>query len=418
MAKDERSIGKNIIWNSVGTLFYFGCQWLLTVLVVRLNNNYSSAGILALAMSIATPLITVATLNLRTFQVANMDECFSDGDFIFTRTVTSIAALAICIILVVCGKYSNYTSICIILFMCYRLSEAIIDVLHGIDQRAWRLDLAGKSSLLRGSIMLAAFVVGEYCFKNLLVSIVLMGLAVYSVILCYDIPACKRCTQLNLAHNRGNIFSLVKVGIPLGASSFLLGLLSSIPRLFMENWYGEEALGLFGSITTITVLVPQFANFIFGPLVPLFAERWKSGDVKGFNRLLAANVAGIALIGAMALIVGYFFGEWGLSLIFGDSIRPYSYLLCPVIGTAIITAYIWLLVTVLTILGDYNMLAWIGMVSVVVCVIASACLIKESAFIGTVLATTVGLSLECILHGIRVAILIFRKMKTGKRTGW
>lgn len=51
-------------------------------------------------MSIATPLAVVATLNLRTFQVANMDERFSDGDFLFTWAITSIVSLAVCVIVV------------------------------------------------------------------------------------------------------------------------------------------------------------------------------------------------------------------------------------------------------------------------------------------------------------------------------
>lgn len=409
MLKRDKPIGKSIIWNSVGTLFYCGCQWLLTVLVVRLNDNYSDAGILSLAMSIATPLTTVAMLNLRTFQVANIENRFSDGDFIFTRAITSIISLIICIIVALGSRYSYYTSACVILFMVYRLSEAIVDVLHGIDQRAWRLDIVGKSFLMRGSIMLLAFIIGEYFFRSLPISIVLMGVGVYGVILYYDSPSCKQCTQLSLVVNHRNLFPLVKIGVPLGAFSFLLTLLSSIPRLIMEHWHGEDFLGIFGAITTITLLVPQLSSFIFNPLIPVFSDRWKASDIKGFNKLLLGSVAAIALIGTVALISGYFFGEWVLSLIFGDSIRPYSYLLCPVLGTAIITAYIWLLGNILTILGDYNVLAWLSLVSAAICLVASILLIPESAFIGTILATAIGLSMELILLGVRTVTIILKE---------
>ncbi|MEY8232654.1 lipopolysaccharide biosynthesis protein [Oscillospiraceae bacterium 50-16] len=416
--KYDETIGKSVLWNSVGTLFYCGCQWLLTVLVVRLNDDYSDAGILSLAMSIATPLATVAMLNLRTFQVAHIEDCFSDGDFIFTRIITSLVSLIICIVAVCAGRYTVYTSMCIILFVIYRLSEAIVDVLHGIDQRVWRLDIVGKSFLMRGSIMLAVFVIGEYYFSSLFISIVFMALTVYGVILFYDAPACRKSTQLSLEVNYSHLFPLIKIGVPLGAFSFLLTLLSSIPRLFMEHWHGEDILGVFGAITTITLLVPQLSSFIFNPLIPVFAERWKTSEIKGFNKLLLGSFMAIVLIGIVALISGFFLGEWALCLVFGDSIRPYSYLLCPVIGTAIITACIWLFGNILTILGDYNMLAWLSLVSVTGCLFASIILIPENALSGTILATTIGLLIECALLSTRTLGLIYKRIHMQKRTGF
>lgn len=407
----SRRLGSNILWNSIGTIFYFGCQWLLTVLVVRLNGNYSDAGVLSLGISIATPLATVASLNLRTAQVANMDQRFSDGDFIVTRAVTTALALALCIIVAIGSGYTLYTALCVVLFTAYRLSEAVVDVLHGIDQRVWRLDLVGKSFLIRGGLMLAVFVVGEYFFQSLPLAIILMGVVVYGVIFFYDVPACRGCTQLNLNLYPENFFPLIKIGVPLGAFSFLLTLLSSLPRLFMEHWHGADVLGVFSSIATITSLVPQLANFIFAPLIPLFAERWKAGNIKGFNGLLAVSTAAAAAIGAAALLGGALLGEWGLCLIFGESIQPYSYLLCPVIGTAILTAYLWLLGTVLTVTEDYNALALLSLVSVVGTLIASVYLIPGSVFWGTIWATAVGLSIELVLLGFRTAWIILKKKR-------
>lgn len=53
------SLKSNMIWNSIGSLTYYGCQWLITILVVRVSDSFEAAGTLSLAMSIAnifTPL--------------------------------------------------------------------------------------------------------------------------------------------------------------------------------------------------------------------------------------------------------------------------------------------------------------------------------------------------------------------------
>ena len=48
----ELSLKLNMLWNSFGSLFYLGCQWLMTVMVVRLSNGFDAAGTLTLAMSV------------------------------------------------------------------------------------------------------------------------------------------------------------------------------------------------------------------------------------------------------------------------------------------------------------------------------------------------------------------------------
>ena len=32
------SVGQNALLNSIGSLFYLGCQWLITVLVIRIGS--------------------------------------------------------------------------------------------------------------------------------------------------------------------------------------------------------------------------------------------------------------------------------------------------------------------------------------------------------------------------------------------
>ena len=46
------SLKQNMLWNSFGSLTYLGCQWLITILVVRLADGYDDAGTLSLAMSV------------------------------------------------------------------------------------------------------------------------------------------------------------------------------------------------------------------------------------------------------------------------------------------------------------------------------------------------------------------------------
>ena len=57
-------------FNSMGSLFYLLCQWLLTVVVVPLC-SFEAAGILTLSISLTNVFFTLATFGIRIFQVSD-----------------------------------------------------------------------------------------------------------------------------------------------------------------------------------------------------------------------------------------------------------------------------------------------------------------------------------------------------------
>jgi len=411
----KKSLGSNFIWNSIGTTFYCGCQWLLTVIVVYYRGGYSDAGILSLAMSITNVLIVIASLNLRNFQVSELDGKFDDGDFLLTRLLTSAVSLILCLCVVVYSAHGRYESICIMAFMVFKVSEVLADVFHGIDQRAWRLDIAGKSFILRGVATLVSIGCGMLFGGNLLFTICLMAALSYLIILFYDFRQCQKQFYFNFCHSRSNVVALIRIGIPLALYTIFLNLIVIFPRLQIEEQYGKNLLGIFSSIATPTVLVTQLASFIFNPLMGIFAECRIERNKKRLYRLLLITFGGTVIVGILSVIAGRVLGEWALVLLFGESIREYAYLLVPIIYTAILTAIIWLLCGLLTVFKDYIMLAALTSISMIVCMISSAPLIAEHQLPGAVLALTFALVVETLLLLLRFILLLkrFYKMVPG-----
>lgn len=406
---NKRSVGNNMIWNSIGATIYSGCQWLLTVLVVRLNGNYADAGILSLAMSVANPLYNLATLNLRTFQVSNMLDQFSDCDFLVNRLFSSgISILLVSCWLAVKG-YDSYTVLCIIIFSFFKLSECIADVMHGMYQKVWRLDIAGKSFLMRGAALLAAFCCGELLFSNLLAAICLMAVSAHGIIYFYDFRQCKQYVNPDFEFTKKNVFRLFRFAAPLALYSLFLNIIATVPRVQIETQYGEEALGIFASIAIPTAIIQQTASFIFNPLMGIFAECRKNNDRKGLMRLLALCIGSILLISVGSVIVSELLGEWGLVLLFGESIREYTFLLTPVVYTAILTAVIWFLCGLMTVYEDYTALAVITATALGLCFIAAPNFVKKSGLMGAAAVWFISLGTAMLLLSARFIWLLRRE---------
>ena len=61
----ELSVEQSLVWNSVGSMVYLICNWLITVLVVTLGSDISMSGSLAVAMSVGNIFATIVLLRAR-----------------------------------------------------------------------------------------------------------------------------------------------------------------------------------------------------------------------------------------------------------------------------------------------------------------------------------------------------------------
>ena len=112
----NRNIGRNLIWYSAGYTVYMFSLWLITIVVVRLS-GYEDAGVLSLAMSSTSVFYAISMWGMRSFQVSDITEEYSDNTYITSRLITSSLALIICIIFILISGYDRNTRICILLYI-------------------------------------------------------------------------------------------------------------------------------------------------------------------------------------------------------------------------------------------------------------------------------------------------------------
>ena len=115
MTEKKLSIQSSIFWNTVGSMFYLACQWLITVLVVRLS-GVETAGILSLCMSVCNIWYCIAVYGMRNFQVSDTLNRYSHGSYIFSRLISCGIAGIGCLLYTLAMPYNLITTICILLY--------------------------------------------------------------------------------------------------------------------------------------------------------------------------------------------------------------------------------------------------------------------------------------------------------------
>lgn len=329
------SLRRNVLWNTVGCVFYQGCLWLMTILVVRLSDGYQNSGALAFAMSVGNVYTALGTYNMRTYQISDINNENTAANYVALRLVTTMGAL------VVCGTYaflvspSKLTLGVIWSFLLFKLDESFTNVLYGVDQKSMRMDFIGVSQIVRGIVVVGVFSAGMIVTQNVVISLLGVFFGCLSVTLAYDIPHARRlASSLVPKISLERCAHLLKVCFPSVLSLVLGTLVVSTVRQHFGIVYGEEALGIYASVATPCVIIQVLAQNVYTPLLGPIAEDYRRGNVsagrRGAARLMLLLVCvALALSAALGLV-----GEPLLETFYGQSILPYVYLLFPALLVA------------------------------------------------------------------------------------
>jgi len=346
-----RVVQKNMVWNVAGSVGFIGAQWMMTILIVHLA-GYTEAGYLSLGLSLTNVFTNIAYFGIRNFQVSDTAGKYSADVYVSHRMIAVAVAFVLYGLFVLVNGYTAYVTVFLLLFIVYRLSEPVADVLHGIDQKAWRLDVAGKSFLLRGALTLALFIVLERLTGNLAVTTFAMLAAAYGVIVLYDVPGARRCTPFSLRAGKGQIASLTRECWPLFIYALCLNAVVPIPRYFLERLEGSQVLGYYSSVAIPASVVQLLSSYIFSTFTALFSEYLARGEKEKFLALFRRLCFAVVGLTVLALCGCALLGEWALALLFTEEIRAYAYLLLPTVFCCGVLALTWFLGAVLTVLRD------------------------------------------------------------------
>lgn len=403
--REGRSVKQNMMFNTVGSLIYYFCQWLMSVLIVRIS-GFSDAGILALAMNVTAAPAIVGLFNIRSYQVSDIEGQYPDKIYLYSRIYTNILAYLICFGVVLVNGYSLKKAVVIMTFMFFKMAEGFADVYYGIDQKRERMDYAGVSLSLRGIGALVLFCLGFQIFHNLLVSIAAMTLFSFAVIFFYD----RRVTKIDkeTEENTGAMIkSLLLTCFPLAVVAFLNNLSLSVPKLFLERYFGEEIMGIYSSVSSPTIVIQLAATTLFAPLIPLLTAEYNQNNKDKFMKIIRQFVLLMAVITVVCLVGGKLLARWGLVLLFGKEIEAYVGLFLPVVLVAILIAINASLFSICTLIREIKTQYIIGFAGIAGALLLSVTVVKEGAMVGVNWAMIGTLLIQIVIQ----LILIWKNLK-------
>lgn len=352
-APEGLSLKTNMLWNSFGSLFNLGCQWLMTIFIVRLSNGFDAAGTLSLAMSVFNIFSPIALYRMYTYQVSDVRHENTVGEYFGFRMVTCTIALGMALAYAVTTCPLDSTA-AIFAFAVYKCTGLLIDVLHGLDQQHHRMDYIGKSLAAQGALSLTLFCIAQTLTSNLVIAFLCMTVGTALIGLLYDLPRSTRFEQLKIGISRKKTAHLLKYCFPIVVAAIACSAAPSLPRQILASIDGASSLGIYASVAAPAVIIQMGASYIYNPLLGYFSEAYENKDMKQLAVLLLKASAAIAAIGLIAAIALLLIGEPLLVFLFGSQIAPHVYLMTPIIICTAITAYVWFLNDILVAIRHFK----------------------------------------------------------------
>lgn len=397
MQKEEKRIGKSIIYNSLGSGVYLFCQWIITFIVVWIA-GYEVAGMLSIAMSVATTFVVIATFNMRNYQSSDIVGRYSEKTYLISRVFTSSISMLVTFVYSILQGFSFYQFLCINVFMLFKIGEAATDILHGSLQKKWRFDVIGVSYFARGILSVTFFSIGLYLTKDLLVALCLMAIGTIVFIMLYDVKMYKSEYSIYGSFRFGDMMRLLLQCVPMVLYGLTFNYVSMYPRVAVEEMFGTELLGFYASVAAPALIIQTASTFIFNPFISVFAGHYNDGKLKEFRRLTIKILLFIFLFGVAGVILGNFVAPLALPLLFGEEITPYIYLFSGVVIISTITAIIWFLGTLLVIVRNYSGLLLGAATSVVVTLLTTEFFLNKYELGGINVTLMVALSAQAMVY--------------------
>ena len=314
-----------LIWNMSGICFYYLCRWLINISVVRMSTDFLDAGILALAVSITGIWNVVALFSVRNIQVSDIKNEYSDNEYISARIITVAAAILLCAGHALLFAGSINQALVITVYMILAASVSFADVMHGILQKQWRMDLIGISYVLRGIALIVPFVL-LYHYLGLLPAVI--GMAFFSIIIvfAFDIRFARKYTDIKIRFVWRRILSLIKICLPLVIVTALSTLIPSVTRMALEKLTDTETLGVYGSVTLPANIIQMVVMSAFAPFANVFTRCFQEQNKKKYLTTFWAGTTGIIIFFALFFVLTIPFGDWLMRLLFGAGMEKYTYL--------------------------------------------------------------------------------------------
>ena len=401
------NLKKEYFWNTIGSGAASFISLIYLIIVTRINDT-DVAGAFTLSFSNACMLYAIALYSGRTYQVTELNKSVTDNDFLFQRLICSFITIIMTMVVAFVYRYSGLKLILLMLLSLSKIIEAISDVYHGYMQKNNRLDIVGKSLLLRTLMSTVLFTLIEILFKNIVLATSIIIITNLITLLFIDVKYGRKYKEKSKV-KKSSIRHIFIFGFFTFSITLISNFLYNIPRYGIDRYLNDNLQAIYGIIVMPATIIMVINQFVIQPLITVLKDSYEKKNKKQFLMYIKKIITITILVGIVSIIAGYFCGIPVLELLYGIKLSKYliSFLII------ILGACLYTIATVfsnsLIVIRKTKIQFYIYLSVTFVSYVISDLIIKRYGFTGAVYSYLIMMMVLLILYIVSFITIINKK---------
>lgn len=387
---------KIFFWNMAGSTCN-ALASLIFLVAVSWCFDDNIAGIFSIGFAIAQLMWTIGYFDYNnTYQVTDVKNLFSFGDFLAFRILSCLIMIIISLINITLKNYDLYKAGIALLLCLFKSIDAFSGVFYGLFQKHERLDISGFSLAIRIILSVISLVLVMFVTKSLACAIITMCIVSVLWVVFYEFSKAKKYTVIKPMFKIINIKKLFIDCLPLFISAFVITYIGNIPKYAIDNYMNTQSQAYFNYIFMPAFVINLFSVFLLRPMLTSLAKLWNERDIKKFLSTIYLLLGWILFLTIAAVIFAYLLGIPVLNLIYHTDLSAYRFSLMLIMIGGGLSAATNVFFNIITILRHQRTLLIGYIASALISAVITPGFVKSNGITGA-----------CISYIISMAIIVF-----------
>lgn len=356
---------KNVLWNMIFSILNAGQSMLLLMIVNRLAGE-DIAGLFSFAFSVAVLMMNIGTYGIRNYQVSDVSEQYSFGEYcgfrFFTCFVMAIGSIGYVVI-----KGFEADKTVLILVLCgMRIVECMEDVFHGRYQQKQRLDVACIQGTVRILLSVMAFFLTLWVSHDIITTAFLYTITNLLCFLAFTVPTIPQFGGFTLTWDKKSFMTLLIECFPLFCGYFFSTYLGNVAKYAIDDYGTYQMQAHFNMIFMPVLVINLISTMIFRPVIVDMATLWNKGERRAYQHFVWKQLGWIGILAIVIIPLGIVIGLPILSILYGARLTCYRYpFFLLLLGGCFSAVSSFLNVCIITIRQQKKLLFVIALISII-----------------------------------------------------
>ena len=339
MPDTSQSSSRTYLWTFAAGLLYAASTFAMLMVIVHVSGAYWG-GVFSLALAVVQQLLTIGCFSVRTYQVSDVREIFTFGDYLSSRVLTCLLMVVAGLVWLGFSGYSKHQTHAVLLLLLLKTAEAFANVLEGRYQQSDRLDTACRCAFWKTLIPLLFFMVSIILTRQLLASLAIYAGLYIVLTLAFDGQLVGAFGGLAFRWNQARQGALFRACLPLFVNAFLLTYITNAAKYAVHTQKGAARLSIYSAMFMFAYAIPMLSMFLLTPRMTNLARAWHAKSRRAFAVGIAWQILLIAVLTLAGVAAAYGWGAAILTRLFGLDLMPFRREICLLtIGGAGLAAY-------------------------------------------------------------------------------